>query len=254
MLLTEPEKRALELIEKYNVDSPAGLNLEKIANEEYLFIEETNTTEYQGRIKFNDEYGLISINKNISDLGAKRFTIAHEMGHFYLEKKEHFNKHICRFANIYSKEKLEADANKFAAELLMHRPWFNKIILNRPVNMELMKEVSENFGVSLTAAAIRYAEIGQYPIAVIMSHDGKVEWNYINEYFPFNWIPEGYRVRKESSAYDFFNGKEAQTCDDLVPAYTWFSEDSNCKSSTYFFEQNVVIKKHNSVLTLLWLK
>ena len=125
---------------------------------------------------------------------------------------------------------------------------------NRPVNMELMKEVAEILGVSLTAAAIRYAEIGQYPVAIIMSRNGKVEWSYINEYFPYKWIPAGYKLREESSAYDYFNGKEVQTCDDLIPAYTWFSEDFKCPKDVYLCEQNIVMKNYKSVLTLLWQK
>ena len=254
MIMTEPEKRAIELIEKYCIDSPPRLNLEEIANAEYLIIEETAAKNYQGRINFNDGYGLISINKNISESGAKRFTISHEMGHFFLEKEKRFNKHSCSFVDIFGKKNHESNANKFAAELLMHRPWFNKIIHNRPINMELMKEVAEILGVSLTAAAIRYAEIGQYPVAIIMSRNGKVEWSYINEYFPYKWIPAGYKLREESSAYDYFNGKEVQTCDDLIPAYTWFSEDFKCPKDVYLCEQNIVMKNYKSVLTLLWQK
>ncbi len=134
----------------------------------------------------------------------------------------------------------------------MHRPWFNKIVLNRPVNMELIKEIAEQLGVSLTAAACRYAEIGQYPVAVIMSRDGKVAWSSINEYFPYKWIPKNYVVRNESSAYDFFNGTDMQTCDDLIPAHTWFSEDKNCNETSYLNEQNVAMPKYGAVLTLLW--
>jgi len=250
--MTEPEKKAIELIKKYCIDSPAQLNLEEIANAEYLIIEERNTNSYQGRINFNDEYGLISINKNIQEHGAKRFTIAHEMGHFFNEKEKRFNKHSCNIIDIYGKKIHESNANKFAAELLMHRPWFNDLIRNRPVSMELMKEIAEALGVSLTAAAFRYVEIGQYPVALIMCRDGKVQWSYINEYFPLKWIPNGYQVREESSAYDYFHSKEVQTCDDLVPVHTWFSDDKNCNSSDYLYEQNVVIQNYQSVLTLLW--
>ena len=261
MMTSEPQKKAIDLIEKYCIDSPARLNLEEIANAEYLIIEETDTDNYQGKINFNEEYGLISINKNITEPGAKRFTLAHEMGHFIIEKEKRFHKHSCSFIDIYGKRTLENNANLFAAELLMHRPWFNKIILNRPVNMELIKDTAEQLGVSLTATAIRYTAIGQHPAAVIMSRDGKVAWNYISEFFPYRWIPRNYLVRKESSAYDFFTalktGKDiadVQTCDDLVPAHTWFSEDEKCNASDYLYEQNVFMPNYRSALTLLWLK
>jgi Zn-dependent peptidase ImmA (M78 family) len=259
--MSAPEIKAVELIEKYCIDSPARLNLEKIANAEFLIVEETDTDAYLGKINFNENYGLVSISRSISEPGARRFTLAHELGHFINEREKRFHKHSCSFIDIYGKQTLEKNANIFAAALLMHRPWFNKIIHNRPVNMELIKETAEQLGVSLTAAAIRYVEIGQYPVAVIMSTNSKVVWSNINEYFPYKWIPKSYTVRKESSAYDFFTalkvGKdvsEVQTCDDLVPAHTWFSEDRNCDAHSYLYEQNIVMPKYNSVLTLLWQK
>ncbi len=76
--------------------------------------------------------------------------------------------------------------------------------------------------------------------------------NYCNEYFPLKFIPPGYFVRKESAAYDYFSGDEVQTVYDMVPAYTWFGEDFKCKEDIYFYEQSVVMKNYNSVLTLLW--
>jgi Zn-dependent peptidase ImmA (M78 family) len=254
MSITEPQQKAVELIEKYCIDSPARLDLEEIANAEYLIVEETDTDNYLGKINFNQDFGLVSISKAIAETGAKRFTLAHELGHFINEREKRFLKHSCSFIDIYGRKVHENNANIFAAELLMHRPWFNKIILNRPVNMELIKEIAEHLGVSLTAAAFRYTEIGQYPAAVIMSREGKVAWSSINEYFPYKWIPKNYIVRNDSSAYDFFNGNEVQTCDDLVPAHTWFSEDKNCNATDYLYEQNIVMKNYNSVLTLLWTK
>lgn len=252
MIIPEPQNKAVELIQKYCIDSPAHLNLEEIANAESLIVEETDTDTYLGKINFNADYGLVSINSSIAEPGAKRFTLAHELGHFMNEREKRFLKHSCSFIDIYGKKIHENNANIFAAELLMHRPWFNKIILNRPVNIELIKEIAEQLGVSLTAAAFRYAEIGQYPVAVIMSRDGKVAWSCINEYFPYKWIPKNYIVRSESSAYDFFNGTDMQTCDDLIPAHTWFSEDKNCNASAYLYEQNVAMPKYGAVLTLLW--
>ena len=57
----------------------------------------------------------------------------------------------------------------------MHRPWFNKFIIERKINMELIKDIAKYFNVSITAAALRYVNIGKYPIAVIMSEEGNGE-------------------------------------------------------------------------------
>ncbi len=178
------------------------------------------------------------------------------MGHFFNERDFHKNKlHNCKSVDIHSfksGKQWENEANTFAAELLMYKPWFGDFIRQRKINIELIKDVAGHFDVSLTAAAFRYAEIGKYPVAVIMSTNGVVKWSKINEYFPFKWIPNGYKVKSDSAAYDYFAGKEVQTCEDLMPAHTWFSEDYKVDKNTYLYEQNFVMKNYKSVLTLLW--
>jgi Zn-dependent peptidase ImmA (M78 family) len=251
-----PGKRAAELIEYYSVKSPEELNLEGLSNAEGLIVEEDDLSGHIGRISFTSDFGLIKIDSKIKEHGRKQFTLAHEMGHYFNEREIRSSAfYKCSALDIFSfkpPKTYENDANEFAASLLMYKPWFGKFIINRKINMELVKDIAGYFNVSLTAAAIRYAEIGKYPAAVIMSRDGRVAWKCINEYFPFKWIPTGYKVREESAAYDFFTGGETQECEDLMPAYVWFAEDFHCKEGVYLYEQNVVMKNYGWVLTLLW--
>lgn len=257
----QPHENAKNLIEKYFIKSPAQLNLEEILYAENLRLITKPLDDCEGKIIFDDELGIITLNSNITDDRQKRFTLAHEMGHFFNEhdafrfyEKYVSKKYSCGFEEFYGKKNnaKEKDANEFAGELLMYKPWFQDFIRNKPVNFDLIKEVSEYFNVSLTAAAIRYVFIGQYPVALILSKNGKVVWSAINEYFPLKYIPVGYKVRKESAAYDYFIGKETQADYDLVSAQTWFGEDYNSRSDIYFYEQNIVMYNYNCVLTLLW--
>lgn len=251
-----PEIRAKQLIEDNNIHLPSELNLEEIANSEYLIVEEEDLPGHLGRISFSIDFGLIKIDSKIKEPGQKRFTLAHELGHYFNERLLRANSlYKCTALDMYSFKSnkiFECRANEFASELLMHKPWFSEYIRDREINFELIKDIAQHFDVSLTAAAIRYANIGRYPLCVIMSEKGKVNWSYISDYFPFKWISRGYELRSESAAYDFFVGKEVQTCADLMPAYTWFADDHNCRKDVYLYEQNVVMKNYNSVLTLLW--
>ena len=248
-------KTAEELIDKYCIESHRELNLEEICNAEGLFIEEVELNGLLGTIIYENDYGLILVNKNISNPGMKRFTIAHEMGHFFLSKNSEISKHGCSYDSLgnYNENKNhEAEANRFATEFLMHKPWFSKFIKNTPVCMELIKQISEEFQVSITAAAIRYAEIGQYPIAVIMSKDNLVQWSVINDNFPCKYLPVGTPVTKDSIAWDYFNGNEMSVEEDLILAKNWFKGDFRCNQSTYFYEQSISIPVTDSVLTILW--
>lgn len=248
-------KIAEQLIDRYCIKSHRDLNLKEIANAEMLIIEENDLNGLLGKVIFNEETGQIQINSSITNEGLKRFTLAHEMGHFLISKNSNWNKHGCTYDSLgkynFNKDH-EAEANRFAAELLMHKPWFSRYIKNIPIGMELIKQISAEFNVSLTAATLRYAEIGQYPIAVLISKDGKVQWSFINEFFPLKYISVGSQVPKESNVWDYFNSKEISEEKDLIIAKHWFRVDFKCKETTYLYEQSLVIPVIDSVLTILW--
>jgi len=259
-----PEIKAKAVLEDYRMVKREDFNLGDILDGECLILEEAELKNYLGRISFNSHYGLITIDRKIKESGQKRFTLAHEVGHYFNEKdtltrllpKEEGNRvYNCTADDLFSfkvNKKREDDANVFAAELLMYRPWFTDFTAKREINFELVKEIAEYFNVSLTAAAIRYATIGKYPVAIIFSRDGKKIWSYISDYFPYKWIEKGYKVSNESAAHYFFKGKETPTEANLIPAFAWFSGDVKCRKDVYLYEQNIVMKNYGSVLTMLW--
>ena len=250
-----PVKNAERIIKEYGFSLPKKLDLELIANAEKIIVEETLLENLLGKIIYNSDCGLIKINSNIKETGQKRFTLAHELGHYFNEfelRTNPFYRHADRYLTFNSSSRFEDDANEFAAELLMHRPWFNNFCKNKKINMELIKEIALYFNVSLSAAAFRYTNIGKYPTAIIYSTNGVVKWKALHDYFPFKFIRHNSLVPKASAAYDFFNGREMQTCDDLIEAKYWFPEDRNIKTGIYLYEQNTAMPYYNSVLTLLW--
>lgn len=251
----KPEEYAIKLIDDYCIKNPQQLNIEDIAAAENLFIKETPLNNFLGMINYKENYGLITINSKIKDPGQRKFTITHEMGHYFIERKKPERLRGCKAEDLSTFKSVirnEENANIFAAELLMPRPWFNDFILKRDINFELIKEIANHFSVSLSAAAFRYVNIGQYPTAVIYSKDGVVQWSAFHDYFPFKFIPQGYKIRKDSAAFDFFAGREMQTCDDLIPAKVWFPDNYKVTTSTYLYEQNIAMPNYNAVLTLLW--
>lgn len=251
----KPEEHAARLIDEYCISSPKELNVEEIAYAENLFIKDAPLNNFLGMINYKESHGIITLNSNITDKGQKIFTITHEMGHFFNERNKPDWLRGCKIddlSSFKSAKRNEDNANIFAAELLMHRPWFNDFTSKRDINFELIKEAAGYFSVSLSAAAIRYINIGKYPAAVIYSKDGVVKWSAVHDYFPFKFLPKGFAVPKDSAAFDFFKGDTMQTCSDLVPAKAWFAKDYKVKVSTYLYEQNVAMPNYNAVLTLLW--
>ena len=256
MKISSPTAKAKArlLLNKYFIEGPGELNLERLANAENLIIEEAELNNYLGMINFGNGYGIMKISKNIKEYGQKRFVIAHEMGHFYTQKCNH--KH-CNSNDLLAYKPdsgHENDANQFAAELLMREEWFTDFTKKHILNLELLKDTAEYFKVSLTAAAIRYAEIGNTPIAVILSKAGSVYASIINTDFPYQFVPKGYKVNEFSNAFEFYQRGEMNEEPDEVLADAWFTEDFNYEPGKLLIEQNLPMPRYNSVLTIIYEK
>lgn len=89
-------------------------------------------------------------------LYRRRFTVAHELGH-------HIMGHGTRprdKSKSYDKENFdptEVEANRFAAALLMPKPYVRDCIFEKGM---LLESMSEYFGVSTGAMAIRIRQLG----------------------------------------------------------------------------------------------
>jgi Zn-dependent peptidase ImmA (M78 family) len=244
--------RAKELLEKYCIENPKELNLEEIANAEYIIIQEKKLERYDGRLSNRNKIGIITINKNIREKTQKIFTIAHELGHFYLGTGI---RNICSredILNYHTKQNIEREANIFASELLMPENWFRDNITWQQDGIKTIKSVSEFFNVSLSAAAMRYTEIGEIPISIIISQKSRVIWSSTNEYFPLKYIKPGQAINSYSYAYDYFHDKEITSQPHEILTDAWFLNDFNYKPGIYIIEQNFILRNYKAVMTILW--
>lgn len=269
---------AVKLIENYCFESPRDIELENLLYNEGMYLREERLYCCDGRIAFTENHGVITIDKNIKDENHKRFLISHEMGHFYNERGKGTKLHIEK-NNLHNSTDLnEIRANAFAAELLMHEPWFKEYCDDVRITRELFTGIAEDFMVTLTAGAVRYSELGNIPAAVILSTRGKVEWSSINEYFPFQNCQRGFQVQENSYAYSIhekfeierslsrnkhfykkridFNelkiGYEKAKRINLVAAAAWFSGSFKSICGHFVNEMNFPMPKYDSVLTILW--
>ncbi|MBO4720228.1 MAG: ImmA/IrrE family metallo-endopeptidase [Prevotella sp.] len=141
-----------------------------------LYYDEEPLTGCEGRIVYlNDDYVKITVNSETRYEPRKRFSIAHEIGHYLLGH----NKVHCDnpgTLDCYKQGNQEAEANEFASELLMPTPAFMKAIEGRVFSPQLIEEVSEHFGTSISSVVYRYVTCGPHPIAVVYSYKGKVVW------------------------------------------------------------------------------
>ena len=245
---------AKKLLKDLYLEHPEDIDLYAIAGVENIFIEERALSSYEGELVFKNGIGIISVDGRLVEQGQKKFTIAHELGHFYNSGKKD-SSYFCNGLDIRGVRQnisAEVDANEFAAELLMPEEWFCSYTKGRKFEKSVLSDLAGYFGVSLSAAAMRYAEIGGHPVAIIMSKDGIVKWRRINAYFPFKFIRPGSKVTPSSYAFEFYEGKKIPTEAETILADAWFWEDQNYKKDYFLFEQNIPMYNYNAVLTILW--
>ena len=118
------------------------------------------SSEISGMIEYIDGGFIIAINKYHSD-GRRRFTLAHEFGHYCMHREYLINnksiEDIALFRSENTKDKKEFEANEFAAKLLMPKDDFLNIIKSGKTRLG---DIAEHFGVSAAAAKYRAYKLG----------------------------------------------------------------------------------------------
>lgn len=113
--------------------------------------------------------------------GHRRFTLAHELGHFVLDG--HAEELLPAGATLAvslggdfrdQRSRVEREADTFAAELLMPRA--SVVAIARDGSLMAVKGIARVCEVSLSSAAIRMSDLVDEPVAIILSFDGAIQW------------------------------------------------------------------------------
>ena len=193
--------------------------------------------------------------------GFRRFTVAHELGHYFLEG--HY-KHIFADGNVRhesdsgfsSDDPYEREADAFAAVLLMPEGLFKTACVGVQPGLRAVETLAEKCGTSLTATAIHYAILSDDPITVICSKDNRVQFAFMSDSLKkgrnLNWIkknsgiPEGTATaRFNRDPKNLAQGKREISSSTMD---AWF----DCGGSLDVVEEVVGLGTYGRTLTVLW--
>lgn len=122
---------------------------------------------------------LILYNSARQSDGRKRFTIAHEFGHYILHRHQQ-DIFECGDGDIETGDNnerdIEAEADLFASTLLMPLDDFRRQVEGQPISFDLLGHCSDRYGVSLTAATLRWIEIAPKRAVLVASRDDHMLW------------------------------------------------------------------------------
>jgi hypothetical protein len=136
-------------------------------------------------MKVGDNFG-IGYATHIDNPGFINFTIAHELGHYFLPGHvDHLFRdgdqiHASR-GGFVSEDKYEKEADFFAAELLMPADLFGVALRAAGDGFAAITVLAKKCKASLTATAIRYCQLTDMPVAVLLSSDNDVVCCFVSD-------------------------------------------------------------------------
>jgi Zn-dependent peptidase ImmA (M78 family) len=134
-------------------------------------------------LKQGDNFGIL-YGTHIQNEGFKKFSVAHELGHYFLaghsEAVLKLGPHSSR-AGFVSDDRFEKEADLFAASLLMPEDAFRLAMRTAGIGMRAVERLQEMAGASLTATAFRYRELTDAAVAVVLSTDGLIDVCFYSE-------------------------------------------------------------------------
>ncbi len=250
---------ANRLLSPFAVTHPSQIDLEAVARSRDVLVYDSPLSGAEARlVRHRQGLGLIRIRPNIREVGRRRFTLAHELGHWELHA-EYSQANVCSKSDIgsYGGSRLEIEANCFASELLMPTDLFRERCEGVDPDIFAIRHIADEFSVSLTAAAIRFSEECKKHCVVAFSENGVVQWwwDRFERYSDRDrkiWIPGRHKIQEGAAAWSCVRGEiSLGQMEETDPAY-WFPGVAD-NHSLRVREQSMRLGKYPIVITLLWI-
>jgi hypothetical protein len=145
---------------------------------------------------------------HVSSEGFQRFSVAHELGHYFLDG--HIDYVLPKgslvhtsHAGFVSGDEYELEADNFAAGLLMPDGPFKRALEKCQPGISTVESMANLCRTSLTATAIRYAELTDDAVAVVVSTGSVIDYCRMSETLKslreLNWLRKGSLVPQNTA-------------------------------------------------------
>jgi hypothetical protein len=238
---------AEQFLQQLGVTEPGEIDIEAIAYYAGARVRYQPLDGCDARIIGRGNAAIITVNAK-SQFRRKRFSIAHELGHWHHHRGQSL---VCR-VDDYRQHNMpgpERVADAYAADLLMPNYLFHPLACQQSkLSFKAVAALAGTFNTSHTATAIRLVENDQFPAVLVCHGRQGRKWFFRAPSVPDHWIPK-HDLDADSSAIEvLFGGKPDDSTPVKVGAGAWFS----CREAPQYeiHEQTMRISEEE-VLTLL---
>jgi hypothetical protein len=251
--MTEEAMIAAALRERLQL--PPKVDLDQLARDLNLSIVEVESQSFEGALlrSSRKSSGRILVRRGIREVERKRFTIAHEIGHYVMHGVQQVP---CSSRVIEgwkaSQPKPEREADTFASELLLPSADVTKRVNNRWPSMQVISDIAGHFGSSMTAAARKFCDVAPQACAVVWSSERKIRWFHPSPTFIY-FIDVEINLGFDSYAFKAFEGMALPDDMQEVPAEDWI-KSSWLRHDAAVSEQSLHMPFYDGCLSLIWVR
>jgi Zn-dependent peptidase ImmA (M78 family) len=248
--LREARRVAREVTKRWGIRRAEDIRIEAIARAEGVRIVEGPLRGARGRLS-SGPTPVIRVAEDTINEGARRFTIAHELGHHLLKHPAHASQSACALARADGppdpdERDYEAEANAFASELLLPRHLVAPKCEGEP-SLEIPRSIAFEFLMSIPASSIRYVQLTRARCAAIYSERGAIEWAPKSHGFKTRFT-KGRPLPLGSMAFDCARNANVHDEARTIAASVWF----DTKERVEIVEHSAPVSEAGGVITLLW--
>jgi len=185
MAWTLAERRGSRIAEQ--LGSPSlPINPRMIADKKQIAVAAKPLTGCSGCLmRRGDSFGIL-YSSNLPNEGMVNFTIAHELGHYFLDGHAEAlfpdGDGLHQSSGPFrSSDPREREADHFAVGLLMPETLFVRAIRSAGDGLSAIETLAETCGTSLTATAIRFANLADGPVAMVVATEKRIDFCFMSE-------------------------------------------------------------------------
>jgi len=209
-------------------------------------------------LRHGDIFGILYAT-HIPSEGFQRFSVGHELGHYFLDGHiDHLlpkdGIHTSR-AGFVATDPYELEADHFAAGMLMPAGPFRSGLRSRTPGLAAVEALASLCRTSLPATAIRYAELAEDAVAVVVSTGATIDYCFLSETMKsmpqLAWLRKGTPVPSESATARFNRSRDrvadADRCEAEIDIMDWLG---GVRSATAI-EEVIGLGRYGKTLTVL---
>lgn len=198
---------------------------------------------------------MLVYNETLPSEGRIRFTQAHELGHYILHRltRDAFQ---CTEEDMRDwstdEQNIEAQADMFASYLLMPLDDFRNQVPDK-VDLNVLSVCAKRYGVSLTAATLKWLSYTTQKAVLVVSRDGYINWAWASD----PAFKAGAFIKSKGSPVEIPVGSLAEDSSVeinregvSVPASLWFK---HAVKSLMLREMKISSQNYDQTFTLLCL-